>query len=525
MKPYYVFVVSLALMAGCNKERPEETPPDEPSGKTGPIEYVVYVKYRPLVQPIAEIDEFDVVLPFDENDRMVVSGDGISGTLSYDRNHVYYGGYAFSGFLDYEGEGEPPRDLALSVRRVNASTSNDGVEITEPKFADNLEEAVSKYGIYSGTCTFGDPFTELSVSSSFLQLYLYAATSFPDSYGWKFHYMNNGKTYGPFTLTAEEGYINPVLVIPEGMELVGSMLELDGLAKFPVSSPLAPATLDPTALKPGYYYEDELFLYDLAKDSCFSSQRKIVIYQSDPQKPTANTIFISDHTYPPLADRTVFINDINLKSANVPMSMRVNTSLWVFGDCKIVSSSGYNPAVEMMEPYWLHILGDGSLTAENAGSDEGGAGISFGGFSRECGDLTIGGSVSIQAKGAPGAAGIGTGIVDVYYNTFPYCGDIIINTTGTVKATGGEGAPGIGIGRLRIWEDPYVVSIGSIVVSGGIVDAAGGGGEGVSDIGAPDGVDVRGGVSVDGSVTYDGVHGYHIARMKGDVPVGYDKSQ
>jgi hypothetical protein len=166
----------------------------------------------------------------------------------------------------------------------------------------------------------------------------------------------------------------------------------------------------------------------------------------------------------------------------------------------------------------MRITGDGKLVAGNAGTGEGGAGICFGSISGRPGDLVIEGGVSVEAWGGAGAAGIGTEQME--YAEY-HCGSIIINTTGTVKATGGIGAPGIGFGRLKREGSP--VSMGGIVISGGVVDSTGG--EGACDIGMPEAVETTGGVTVSDNVTYDGEHGYHVAKKKGDVPVGYDKSR
>ncbi len=524
MKPYYVLFALLFFAAACHKE-PAEVPEVDPPAESGPIEFAVYVKYKPLMQYITETDVYPVDVPFSESDRMVVTGEGISGTLTLDRGYSYTKGYVFTGYLDYEGPGEPPKDLVLEVRRVNASYSNDGKDLAEPAVAGTIEEAVYRYGCYKGECTFGNPFVELSLSSSFFQLFIYCTTSFPDSWDRKYHLINDGKSYGPFVLEGDGGYINPVLVFPEGTVLSGPMLDFDGVARFPVMPPPATVAGESVALEGGRYYLDEIWMHDLSKEAAYVTGRKVVIYQSGHQKPASSQIYVWDTIYPPLAPRTVCLSNVNVECDQVPMTLRVDTTLWVDGDCRIVSTDGGNPAISVEAPYSLHILGDGKLAAEVIGDGEGGAGISFGGYGYmdSCGDLTIEGSVSVQAKGASGAAGIGTGIIDAYYNPAPYCGDIIVNTKGTVKAEGGARAPGIGLGRIRKCEDPFIVSIGGILVSGGIVDATGGG-EDACDIGIPEGVETSGGVTVSENVTCDGVHGYHVAKRKGDVPVGYDKS-
>ena len=66
------------------------------------------------------------------------------------------------------------------------------------------------------------------------------------------------------------------------------------------------------------------------------------------------------------------------------------------------------------------------------------------------------------------------------------------------------------------------MEFGSISVSGGVVDATSGSDD-VPDIGVCAGVDILGGVSVDAGVTWDGVHGYPVARPAGAVAAGYKK--
>ena len=128
--------------------------------------------------------------------------------------------------------------------------------------------------------------------------------------------------------------------------------------------------------------------------------------------------------------------------------------------------------------------------------------------------------MSVEARGADGAAGIGMGMIPSYQIMEYYLGNIVINTTGTVRATGGAGAAGIGSARLP--DRAVYVEFGSISVSGGVVDATSGSDD-VPDIGVCAGVDILGGVSVDAGVTHDGVHGYHVARTEGDVAAGYKK--
>jgi len=515
--PALIFLF-FALSTGCHKAPSPSGENQDPPGKSSAIEFTLYVKYNPIVQQILS-DEYPVDVPFDEGDQMVVSGEGVEGTLTYDKHYTYYGGYVFTGYLDYKGTGAPPQNLPLTVRRINPFYSNWGEKLLEPKGASSLEQAIDRYGCYQGTCTFGNPHVDLSLASSVLNLYLGNGTPFPDTWNREFHLVDGDKSYGPFRIEFEGGYLCPnVLLIPEGMSLDHPMVDLGGLARFPLILP------DWLASSVGGHYADETYvLYDLTHSSVMSKAEKVVIYQSDSGKPTHHTVMVHDSVYPPRVDRKVFFSNIHIEGGQEPVLLRVNTTLWVDGNCTVVSRDGSSPAISVRPPFSLHILGDGTLVAENEGSEEGGAGISFGGYEMEEGaDLIIDGSVSIRAKGAPGAAGIGTGCISAANNPRPYCGDIRIDTKGKVTAIGGAGAPGIGLGKIQPVEDPFIVSLGSIRILGGIVDATGGGDD-VSDIGVPASVSIAEGVFIDPSVTYDGTRGYRISQMKGDLPIGYKK--
>ena len=515
------------LVAACGKVQPPEEPEVEPPVKTGPAEFAVYVKYKPLVHVMGPNGSSTEELPFDEDDQLFVSGEGVHGILTFDRHYFYPRGYVFTGRLDYEGEGTPPEDLVLEVRRINTKYSNDGKGFPEMVVADGLLDAVNRYGVYRGTCSYGNPFVELSLSSSFIGVFLFGQTPFPATWNGQVRLVNDGQNFGPFTPTKRDGdCLNPVLVFPEGTILQDLSMELDGIAKFPVR----PSFLDMqggTALDGGTYYVAEIWLHDLTRVTGYNTEGNIVFYQSNPRQ-TSNYITVGGNNSPTRPERIIVLSHVNIESGEIPLTLGVNTSLWVDGDCKVVSTESTFPAISTLAPCSLRILGDGTLVARNIGTGQGAAGISFGGGSGSQGrNLVIEGSVNVQATGAEGAPGIGIGEIPAYNNPNPYAGVILINTTGTVTATGGKGAPGIGIGRIEPMENPFRVSMEGITVRGGIVNATGNGGEAdddIPDIGIPEVVDILEGVFVDSAVTYDGVHGYSVCRTKDGVPVGYRKN-
>lgn len=511
MRAFSILTAVFVLMSACTEKLPpEDIPHGEPAKEAGPIFFGLAVKYPPLIERLSDTEDYLVELPFDKNDQMVVTGEGISGTLSYDRFYIFPDAVGFSGYLTYDGPGEPPADLVLNVRRINPSLSNDGNAITAPVMMMGLENAVNKYGVSSGTCTYGNPTVELSQSTAFYSVSMDVTSGFPAGKGKKVTLIDKGKAYGPFDFDprSEEAL---VLALPGGMELTRPMLEVDGIARFPISPDYVPVSQESYVVERGHHYWESVQLRNLSAEWYFSSIYNTVYYQSDPQTPVTSTISGANN---------IFLSNINIESNRTPITIGGDTFLWVDGNCRAVSTDGSTAAVLVAPGQSLHIFGDGSLVAENIGEDEGGAGIGYGGYNNECGDIYIEGAVSVQAKGALGAAGIGMGKVTTTQILEFHCGDIVINTTGTVKAVGGAGAAGIGSGSLPDWG--CAVTFGSISVSGGIVDASGGG-EGAPDIGVCEGAFVTGGVSVAAGVTYDGAHGYHVSQTDGDLVTGYKK--
>ena len=513
MKAFYIFATLLVLMTACSKAKPEEElPPEVPSG--GKVYFSLAVKVPPLVEQLSEDEDYMVIIPFDKDDQMVVTGDGVSGTLTYDPFLIRPGTTGFSGFLYYEGPGKPANDLKLEVRRINPAFANDGKGVTAPASAQTLEEAVYRYGCSTGTFSYGSPIVELSQETAFFSLYLNSHVAFPSGKGNKATLTNDGTPYGPFNfdITKSESL---VLALPGGTKLSGTFLKLDGISTFPVKPWVFPDGQDSQVLEGGIHYSNQYDIYDLTRENAYVTTTNVVIYQSNPLKSTEHVISTFGDT------RNVTLSNINISTSHSsPILFGSDTSLWVDGYCKAVSTYGENPAIAVVSPYSLHISGDGTLIAESGGEVGGGAGIQFGGPGRQCGDLVIEGSVSVEARGAEGASGIGMGMIPSYQMIEYYLGNIVINTSGTVKATGGAGAAGIGSARLPDWA--VYVAFGKISVSGGVVDATAGSDD-VPDIGVCEGVDIRSGVSVDAGVTHDGIHNYHVARTEGDVVAGYKK--
>ena len=509
MKPYPLLFALLVLVASCRKEPPEEPEVQPPVEETRLIDYVIAVKYPPLIDRVSDGEELSVDIPFDKGDQLVVTGEGISGTLKYDKWYVYPDAVGFSGYLEYDGPGEPSKDLVLNVRLINPSLSNDGRELTEPMAANGLEEAVQRYGTFSGTCTYGNPRLELTQSTAFFSVILDFVTPISDAPGKKVTLINDGKTYGPFGMDIEYRGANLVFAFPARTKLVRPLVDVDGIARFPIMHSSVPATQETYVVEGGCHYEDLISMHDLSYEWVPVQSARAVVFQSDHTKPTDNYIMALGWS------RNIYLSNLNVESPRTALSLLNDTFLWVDGECRLISADGSYSAIVGKS---MRITGDGKLVAGNAGAGEGGAGICFGSIAGHPDDLVIEGGVSVEAWGAAGAAGIGTEQMEyVEY----HCGSIIINTTGSVKATGGEGAPGIGFGRLN--REGSLVSIGGIVISGGVVDATGG--EGACDIGMSEAVGTTEGVTVSDSVTYDGVHGYHVAKKKGDVPIGYDKSR
>ena len=248
-------------------------------------------------------------VPFDKGDQMVVTGDGVSGILSYDPFLIRPGTTGFSGFLYYDGPEKPSDNLVLEVRRINPSFSNDGKGLTGPAAVQGLEEAVYRYGCSTGTCTYGTPVVELSEETAFFSLYLNSRVSFPSGKGRKVTLTYGGTSYGPFDfdITKEEGL---VLAFPAGTVLARPFLGLDGIATFPVMPCFVPEGQDSPLLEGGVDYWNVYELYDLSRENAYVTTMNVVVYQSEPQKPTAHVISTYGDT------RNVTISNVNISSGN-----------------------------------------------------------------------------------------------------------------------------------------------------------------------------------------------------------------
>ncbi len=519
-----LFFAFLIVLTGCKKTDPEPVPPGDSALGPRRIEYVLAVKY-PLVETY--IEDYLIDVPFDEHDQMVVEGDGISGVLSYDRYYVYPGYVGFSGYLEYDGPGDPPKNLPIHVKRINTFLSHDGTPISHPVLIQgeesyytlgrqipSLKAAANRYGVYSGSCTFGNPSVELSLATSFIGINLVFATSFPGGRDKKAFLFCEGQTYGPFDFKVTNKMASIVCAVPAGTKLVQPILEIEGLARFPIKLEYYPVSQGSYVMESGFFHEINHYLYDLSSEEAdtHTSQLKCVFYQSGTQ-PTSKSIYIINGS-----PAVIYLSNINIESTTLsPISFLNDAYIWVDGECRAISKVS-RPAI--YGGGLTHIQGDGTLYALNVGG-EGGAGISIGSYSRRSGDIVIDGDVSVVAQGASGAAGIGTDQVASYQSGLN-CGSIRIDTKGTVKATGGEGAAGIGPGRV-LYKPEVHIHMGSIVISGGIVDASGGG-DGVCDIGVDEDALLTGTVTVGEGVTWDGVHGYQVSMTREGVPIGYSKS-
>lgn len=514
-------VLFLALVVACSKEAPSEEPPAEPVGGSHRVEFVLRVNYPPLLVPFKDGDSYEQPFDFDKQDQMEVTGEGIRGVLSYDRFYVFPGEIAFSGFLDYEGDGDPPADMPLQIRRINPARSYDGTPPTDPVMAQSsdpdellggLTAAIAQYGAMSGTCTFGNPSVSLSLSNSFFFVRLVFNTPFPDSQDKRVTLTNGNRTYGPFHIDIASRSADMVWVFPAGTELKETLLDVQDVARFPVKPSLYPLSRETVELSPGCLYEDVIHLHDVSAGHVVIQNPRAVVYQSV-SGPT-------DHSISAIGESSnLYLSNIHIEGED-PIVSNNHLYIWVEGECKAIAK-GVNSSHAIYVSS-LHLQGNGTLYAICQGVQNG-AGICYGGSSSNPGDLVIDGNVSVVAQGSFGGAGIGTvGIAPSNYNWPDYnCKDIRIHTTGTVQATGGEGAPGIGAGRNRN-RSVCQIKMGKIEIGGGMVDAAGGDGA-ACDIGV-DYADSVEEVQVNEGVTYDGVHGYVVSGTRDGRSIQYKKT-
>lgn len=514
-------VLFLALVVACSKEAPSEEPPAEPVGGSHRVEFVLRVNYPPLLVPFKDGNSYEQPFDFDKQDQMEVTGEGIRGVLSYDRFYVFPGEIAFSGFLDYEGDGDPPADMPLQIRRINPARSYDGTPPTDPVMAQSsdpdellggLTAAIAQYGALSGTCTFGNPSVSLSLSNSFFFVRLVFNTPFPDSQDKRVTLTNGNRTYGPFHIDIASRSADMVWVFPAGTELKETLLDVQDVARFPVKPSLYPLSRETVELSPGCLYEDVIHLHDVSAGHVVIQNPRAVVYQSV-SGPT-------DHSISAIGESSnLYLSNIHIEGED-PIVSNNHLYIWVEGECKAIAK-GVNSSHAIYVSS-LHLQGNGTLYAICQGVQNG-AGICYGGSSSNPGDLVIDGNVSVVAQGSFGGAGIGTvGIAPSNYNWPDYnCKDIRIHTTGTVQATGGEGAPGIGAGRNRN-RSVCQIKMGKIEIGGGMVDAAGGDGS-ACDIGV-DYADLVERVQVDAGVTYDGVRGYAVSGTRDGRSIQYKKT-
>ena len=505
-------VLFLALVGACSKETPSEEPPAEPVGGSRRVEFVLRVKYPPLKTPLSDGSLYEHVFEFDKQDQMEVTGEGIGGVLSYDRYYVFPGEIGFSGFLDYEGDGDPPADMPLQIRRINPARSYDGTPPTDPVMAQSsdpdellggLTAAIAQYGAMSGTCTFGNPSVSLSLSNSFFFVRLVFNTPFPDSQDKRVTLTNGNRTYGPFHIDIASRSADMVWVFPAGTELKETLLDVQDVARFPVKPSLYPLSRETVELSPGCLYEDVIHLHDVSAGHVVIQNPRAVVYQSV-SGPT-------DHSISAIGESSnLYLSNIHIEGED-PIVSNNHLYIWVEGECKAIAK-GVNSSHAIYVSS-LHLQGNGTLYAICQGVQNG-AGICYGGSSSNPGDLVIDGNVSVVAQGSFGGAGIGTvGIAPSNYNWPDYnCKE--------VQATGGEGAPGIGAGRNRN-RSVCQIKMGKIEIGGGMVDAAGGDGS-ACDIGV-DYADLVERVQVDAGVTYDGVRGYAVTGTKDGLSIQYKK--
>lgn len=434
------------------------------SSQTQIIPYTVSVNSEASTR--ATVDADFQTLKFASGDKLYVSGTNISGVMDI-QTGMGTASATFSGSLTYTGSGSPADNLALTATLVSAQ-QNPGTEVTVATdntvtvnygtaLCADVNEAVQKYSLLTGTSTYAQKSFSLTQQTAFLN---FAIT------------LVDGTTVGTD--------VSATVANVGGSDRTGTVATVadgtDVVAKF--VAPVAKQALSGASVTVG---SNAAFAFGESKvlaAKVYNLNRKIVNlsavteYEAQDGDILTGTGVISSHIT--IADNAIItLNGVNLTTIGTTESY-----LWPGldgkGDCTLILEGsnyvrgGYDscPGIRTVPGKTLTIRGNGSL--EVSGNSYG---VGIGGnrytssYDWPCGNIRIEGG-TIIANGGWSMAGIGG-----------QCGNITI-TGGNVTATGGAYAAGIGTSKSG--------NCGNILISGGTVNANGGGSYSVGIGGAGD---------------------------------------
>lgn len=428
------------------------------------IPYNVSVKGEAATR--ATVDADFQTLKFASGDKLYVSGTDISGVMDI-QDGVGTASATFSGSLTYTGSGLPADNLALTATLVSAQ-QNPGTEVTVATdntvtvnygtaLCADVNEAVQKYSLLTGTSTYGSKSFSLTQQTAFLN---FAIT------------LNDGTSSGD-NVTVTVANVG-------GSDRTGSIKAIteDEKVKVKFVAPVATQTLANANVTVG---SNAAFAFGESKvlaAKVYNLNRKIVNlsavteYEAQDGDILTGTGVTSSHIT--IADNAI----ITLNGVNLTTIGKTESYMWPGldgkGDCTLIlegsnyvsGGSGYCPGIRTVPGKTLTIRGNGSLKVSGNGYGVGIGGNRYTGpWDWPCGNISIEGG-TIIANGGWTMAGIGG-----------QCGNITI-TGGNVTATGGTYAAGIGTSQSG--------SCGNILISGGTVNANGSGSYSVGIGGAGD---------------------------------------
>ena len=498
----------LSAPAGCGKidNTPDETLPETVAPETP--ETVKSIPFSVTVsngapETRATVDGDNKTLRFAAGDVLYIASDtrdDIKGALTLKAgDEGKDSGATFEGSLTYTGA-DPADDLALKATLVGSS--NAGISITDGKvtgitypadaFCSDVNDAVEKYSLLTGTSTYAARSFSLSQQTAFLNFAVRLTCGVTVGDDVTATVKNGATTLSTATVTTADvsGTVTARFVLPvaAGTVLSGATVTINSL-------PAVSFGGDAAKTLSAKVYNVARGIADLSTVSAdFEAQNGDLLTGTLDGATQKYKISIA-------AGAMVTLSNATISGVHTDDSHELWAGLTCEGDATIIldgtnAVQNFNRDYPGLQPgptgTTLTIRGSGTLTATSrefgAGigskydggscgnilieggtvtATNGGYGAGIGANSNStCGDITITGG-TVTANGGDCGAGIGSG--DTLSGT-SQCGDITI-TGGTVTAIGGESGAGIGTG----YGEGGTSQCGSISISGGTVMARGGG--------------------------------------------------
>ena len=162
----------------------------------------------------ATVDESSLTQKFEAGDGLVISGTGISGTLTL-KSGAGEATATFEGTLSGDGVENITDETALTATLTNENSGNTGEELTAVQSAESLSEAFQKYGYWTASFTYGARNNvELVQNTAFVRVNL-------PFHGTKLN-VKIGETTTSFYLNGDE-----ILAVPNGATISCTLLGIN----------------------------------------------------------------------------------------------------------------------------------------------------------------------------------------------------------------------------------------------------------------------------------------------------------